>query len=204
MIDSTKSTRIATMALALAFTMPAMAWQRGQGKADNGKGGSKNQSTGVQRGNRHTGDWLRKNMNTPLAQQKQELENSEDFKKLPADRQQQLLQRLNRFNSMSPDQKNRVITHMVWLDHLTPDQKDKAKALHQQFHDLSVDRRQAIRRALYGMRDMNPDERQKNIESPQIKSNFSDHERDIMKGYTSLGFPDQHTDEDTNSPQEDM
>lgn len=143
-------------------------------------------------------------MNTSPAQQRQELEKSDDFKKLSPDKQQQLLNRLNRFNSMTPDQKNRVLNHMEWLEHLPPDKKKEADALHQQFHNLSVDRRQAVRRALFGMKDMNPGERQKNIESQEMKSNFSENERQIIKGYTQLGFPDQHSEDDGGSPREEM
>lgn len=117
-----------------------------------------------------------------------------------------MLNQLNRFNLMSPDQKNRVLTHMDRFDRLTPEQKQRAEALHQQFHQLNPERRQAIRRALFGMRDMTPDERQQNIESPQMKKDFNDQERNIMRGYTSLGFPDNHAEPDGGggSPQEEM
>jgi hypothetical protein len=178
-----------------------------QGGGGNRRGGGAPPPAGPaqRRPGPHFGDWLRKNMNTPPAQQKQELEKSDEFKKLPPDKQQQLLNRLNRFNSMSPVQKDRVLSHMEWLEHLSPDQKKKASDLHGQFRQLSPDRRQELRRALFNMRDMTPDERQKNIESPQMKQNFSDQERQIMKGYTDLGFPDQHAEDDGGgSPQEQM
>jgi hypothetical protein len=186
------------------MTVPAMGFQRAQGKSNDSKS-SKGSAVRFQGPGPHAGDWLRKNMNTPPAQQKQELEKSDEFKKLPPDKQQQLLNRLNRFNSMSPVQKDRVLSHMEWLEHLSPDQKKKASDLHGQFRQLSPDRRQELRRALFNMRDMTPDERQKNIESPQMKQNFSDQERQIMKGYTDLGFPDQHAEDDGGgSPQEQM
>jgi Protein of unknown function (DUF3106) len=195
------TTKLGTLGLAVAMTMPAMAFQKPQNKSNDSKASGSNSS--VQRGP-HAGDWLRRNMNTPPAQQKQELEKSDDFKKLSPDKQQKLLNRLNRFNSMSPNQKSRVLSHMEWLDNLPPEKKEKADALHLQFHQLSQDRRQAVRRALFGMRDMNPDERQKNIDSQEMKSSFSDNERQIMKGYTALGFPDQHSTDDGGGPQEEM
>ena len=196
-------TQVGTLGLAVALAVPAMGFQRPQGKSSGGKS-STGSTVRFQGPGPHAGDWLRKNMNTPPAQQKQELEKSDEFKKLPPDKQQQLLNRLNRFNSMSPEQKNRVLSHMKWLEHLPPEKKKEADALHQQFHNLSVDRRQAVRRALFGMRDMNQDERQKNIDSPAMKSSFSENERQIIKGYTQLGFPDQHEEEDAGSPQEQM
>lgn len=194
----TRKNQIGALGLAVALSVPAYAFQRPQNKSNdqNQKSSGRFQGPGP-----HAGDWLRKNMNTPPAQQKQELEKSDDFKKLNPAQQQQLLNRLNHFNNMSPDQKNRVLTHMQWLEHLPPDQRQKADALHQQFHSLSPDRRTAVRRGLFSMRDMSPQDRQKTIDSQQMKSNYSDQERQIMKGYTDLGFPDQHAEEEPNSPQ---
>jgi Protein of unknown function (DUF3106) len=198
--------QVGTLVVAMALTVPALGFQRPQGNTGNSKGGT---STGTnvrfQGPGPHSGDWLRRNMNTPPAQQKQELEKSDDFKKLNPEQQQKLLRRLNRFNSMSTEQKSRVLSHMEWLEHLSPDQKKKADVLHEEFHQLPAERRQAIRRALFGMRDMNADQRQKNIESNDMKSTFSDQEREIMKGYTALGFPDKHAEENSGgSPQEEM
>ena len=204
MVDLKRITQLGALSLAVAMTVPAMGFQRPQGKSNDNKS-SKGSTIRFQGPGPHAGDWLRRNMNTPPAQQKQELEKSDDFKKLSPDQQKQLLNRLNRFNSMSPVQKNRVLSHMEWLEHLSPEQKKKASDLHDQFRQLNQDRRQEIRRALFGMRDMSPDERQKNIDSPQMKQNFSDQERQIMRGYTDLGFPDQHAEEDSGgSPQDQM
>jgi hypothetical protein len=197
-------TQVGALSLAVAMSLPAMGFQKPQGNSKESKSNSNGSTVRFQRPGPRAGDWLRRNMNTPPAQQKQELEKSDDFKKLTPEQQQQLLNRLNRFNNMSPSQKNRVLTHMDWLDRLPADQKQKAAALHQQFHELPSDRRQEIRRALFGMRDMSSDERQKKLESPEMKSNFSEQERQIMKGYTSLGFPDQHDDDNGGSPQEQM
>lgn len=206
-------TKFGTLGLAVALTVPAVALQRPQDNKSKGNNQSRgqNQDKSSRSGDGRfqgtgprAGDWLRRNMNTPPAQQKQELEKSDDFKKLPPARQQQLLNQLNQFNNMTPGQKNRWVSHMVWLDNLSPDQRQKADTLHQQFHDLSADRRIAVRKALVGMRDMGPDERQRSIDSPQMRSNYSDHERQIIRGYTELGFPDQHADDGTNNPQEEM
>jgi hypothetical protein len=198
-------TQVGALGLAVAMSLPAMGFQKPQGNSKDSKSNSSNNSTvRFQRPGPRAGDWLRRNMNTPPAQQKQELEKSDDFKKLTPQQQQQLLNRLNRFNNMSPSQKNRVLTHMDWLDRLPADQKEKAAALHQQFHQLPSERRQEIRRALFGMRDLSNDERQKKLDSPEMKSNFSEQERQIMKGYTSLGFPDQHDEDAGGSPQQEM
>jgi len=204
MMDVKRLTQFATLSLAFAVAVPAVGFQRPQGKSNESKS-TKGSNVHFQGPGPRTGDWLRRNMNTPPAQQKQELEKSDEFKKLNPDQQKQLLNRLNRFYCMSPDQKNRVLTHIDKFDRLPPEQKEKASALHQQFHQLTPDRRLAVRRALFGMRDMSVDERQKNIESPQIKSNFSEQERQIMKGYTELGFPDQHVEDDGGgTPQDQM
>lgn len=205
MRDVKRITQFGALGLAIAMTIPAMGFQRPQGKANENNKSNKGPAIRLQGPGPHAGDWLRRNMNTPPSQQQQELEKSDDFKKLNPTQQQQLLRRLNRFNSMSPDQKTRVLNRMEWLEHLPPDQKQKADALHQQFRQMTPERRQAVRRAMFGMRDMSTEERQKNIDSQEMKSNFSEQERNLMKGYTSLGFPDQRPDDDGGgSPQEEM
>src|SRR4051794_13821909 len=167
MIDLKRISQFGAFGLAVAMSLPAMGFQKSQGNSKDNKSNSSNGSTvRFQRPGPRAGDWLRRNMNTPPAQQKQELEKSDDFKRASPQQQQRMLNQLNRFNSMSPDQKNRVLTHMDWLDRLPADQKEKASALHQQFHQLPTERRQEIRRALFGMRDMSNDERQKKLDSP--------------------------------------
>jgi phage-related protein len=202
MVYLKRLSQFGALGLAVAMSVPAMGFQKPSGKSSND---TKSSSTGRFRPGPRAGDWLRRNMNTPPAQQKQELEKSEDFKKLPPQQQQRMLNQLNRFNNMSPEQKNRVLSHIDRFDRLSPEEKERAEALHQQFHQLPTERRQAIRRALFGMRDMNPDERQKSLDSGEMKSNFSEQERQIMKGYTSLGFPDQHAEPDGGgNPQQEM
>src|SRR4051812_40727144 len=118
-------TQIGMLALAAAIATPAMGYQGAQKSTanaqENGRSGSSVRFQGP-----HAGDWLRRNMNTSPAQQKQELEKDDQFKKLPAEKQQQLMNSLNRFNSMTPQQKSRMLSHMEWLEHLPADKKQKA------------------------------------------------------------------------------
>ena len=199
------------LALSVVMTVPAMGFQRQQNRQSQPPQNQNNRpnnppSRDDSRGNFKSGkvgDWLRKNMNTPPAQQKQELESSDDFKKLTPEGQQRVLNRLNRFNAMSPAQKQRTIDHAERVDNMTPEQQEKARGLHLQLHSLNPDRRIAVRRALFEMKDMSAEDRQKKIDSPQMKKEYNDQERQIMKGYTELGIPDQHSEEPQN-PQEEL
>ncbi len=92
----------------------------------------------------HAGNWLRHYKNLPPAEQRRELENDPQFRKLPPHRQAQLQKRLQHFSNLPPQQQERVLNRMETWEHLTQDQKHQARQLFQQFKQLPPDRRQAV------------------------------------------------------------
>jgi Protein of unknown function (DUF3106) len=160
-------------------------WHKFQ-KEDHPNANNPNEAHGSQNQPGHAGDWLRHYKDLPPAQQRRELENDPQFRKLPPHRQAQLQKRLQHFSSLSPQQQERVLNRMETWEHLTQDQKHQARQLFQQFKQLPPDRRQAVNRAIRGMRGLTPEQRDQLIDSDQYKSMFSPQERGLLNGASRL------------------
>ncbi len=134
----------------------------------------------------HAGDWLRRYKDLPPAEQERELQRDPGFRRLPPARQQLLRQRLRHFSSLPPQQQLRMLNRMETWEHLTPAQKAQARQLYGQMRQLPPDRQRAVGTAIHELRGLPPEQREKVIDSPRIRSMFSDHERDMMRGATRL------------------
>ncbi|HMD15327.1 MAG TPA: DUF3106 domain-containing protein [Terriglobales bacterium] len=145
-----------------------------------------NQSHPPQNQPGHAGNWLRRYMDLPPAQQRRALENDPQFRRLSPQRQFQLRQKLQHFSSLPPEQQERVLNRMETWEHLTPNQKQQAHQLFQQFRQLPPDRRQAVNRAIRSMRGLTPEQRDRLINSPQYRNAFSPQERAILGGAAHL------------------
>ena len=75
---------------------------------------------------------------------------------------------------------------METWEHLTQNQKQHARQVFQQFRQLPPDRRQAVNRAIRGMRDLTPEQRDQLINSQQYRNAFSPRERFILGGAAHL------------------
>lgn len=171
---------------ALLFITPAFA-----------QGGGGRRSQGGRPPGPHFGDWLRKNLNTPPAQQQKELENDPKFQKLSPERQQRLKQRLQWFNSLTPDQQQKILQRQEKWEHMTPAQHKQAKALFDRMRAMPDERRNAVRQQMRAFNDMTPDQRDKYTNSDQYKKEFSADERDVMEQW--LKFRDSNTESATPS-----
>lgn len=136
----------------------------------------------------HAGQWLREHEDEPVEQQLKQLESDPKYKQLPPERQQQLRNRLLRFNNLTPQQRDRMLNNLEVIEHMTPQQKQQFQAMSSQLRQLPDDRRRALSGALRQLRDMNPEDRQKAIDSDEYRKNYSDKERDILRGMTDLGL----------------
>jgi hypothetical protein len=136
----------------------------------------------------HSGDWLRQHENLPPEEQKKALQADPQFQKLPKDRQQQLMDRLTRFSALPHEQRDRMLQRMETLEHLSPDQRDKAREMFRSFRDLPQDRRQEMNRAFRDLEQMSPEDRQKTIDSDEYRRNYSDKERELLRGMSDLGL----------------
>lgn len=136
----------------------------------------------------HRGDWLRKYGALPSNQQEQQLKQDPNFRSLPADEQQKLLDRLHSFNSLSPDSKAKLLDRMETYEHLTPAQQQKAQGLFQRYKSLPDDRRSKVSQAYHQLRDLPPDQRSQLLSSDEYRNNFTDDERNLLRGMTDLNI----------------
>lgn len=134
----------------------------------------------------HRGDWLRKYMAAPPSQQEQQLQQDPAFRGLPAEKQKHLLDRLRNFNSQPVDKKEQILNRMETYEHLTPVQQEAAQNMFQRYRNLPTDRRQQVSRAYRRLRGMPPDARAQLLSSDEYRNNFSDDERDLLRGMSDL------------------
>lgn len=136
----------------------------------------------------HMGDWFRRNEALPPDQQLKKLEQNPDFQHLPPDRQQRLRERLQNFNSLPPQQKDRILQRMETYEHLSPEQQQRVHDLFRQYRDLPQDRRQELKHGFQQLEGMTPGERQKMLDSPAYRNNFSEQERGLLRGMSTIGI----------------
>ena len=134
----------------------------------------------------HAGTWLREHENEPVDQQLRQLQSDPKFKQLPPERQQQLRNRLQNFNNLPPQQRNHILERMEIWEHLTPEERQRAQAMNRDFRQLPEDRRRALNSAVRQLREMGPEDRQKALDSDDYRKNFSDKERDLLRGLSDL------------------
>jgi uncharacterized protein DUF3106 len=132
------------------------------------------------------GAWLRRYKDLPPDQQEKALENDPEFKNLPPERQAQLRQRLQQFNSLPPERKDKIVHRMEAFHNKPPQQRQQLRDLTSRMRALPVERHRPMRQALHQLSQMPPDQQQKTLDSPQFKSQFSDDERDILRGLAQL------------------
>lgn len=134
----------------------------------------------------HVGDWLRRYKDLPPDEQERALEKDPAFRRLPPMRQQQLRQRLQHFSSLSPDEQIRMLNRMETWEHLTREQKQQARQIFMEMRELPPGRRFLVRQAIRELRAMPPDVREREIDSDQYRSRFTDHEREMIRGISRL------------------
>ena len=146
----------------------------------------------------HAGDWLRRFGTLPPDKQQQQLEKDPQFKELPPDRQERLRNRLHNFNALPQDQRQRILNRMELFEHMSPEQQDRMKQMFSQFRAMAPDRRHTMVRTLRQLREMSPEERQRTIDSPSFRNNYTDKERELLRGMSTMEEPP----EGDGSPQE--
>jgi Protein of unknown function (DUF3106) len=136
----------------------------------------------------HRGDWLRKYGNLPPSEQEQQLKQDPGFRNLSPDKQSQLLDRLRNFNSQPPQKKAQILDRMETFEHMTPQQQASARNLFQQYHSLPEDQRTKISQAYRRLRGMPPDARNQALNSEEFRNNFTDEQRELLRGMTDLNL----------------
>jgi hypothetical protein len=123
---------------------------------------------------------MEQHRNLPLAQQQRALEDEPGFHGLPAQEQMQLHQRLTQLNNMPPEQRQKVIARTEAMESLPPAQRQQIRNAMAQLGSLPEDRRNAVSRAFHAAVAMPEQQRQAWLNSPQIRSQFNENERDTL------------------------
>jgi Protein of unknown function (DUF3106) len=137
----------------------------------------------------HRGDWLRKYGNLPPNEQEKQLKQEPAFQKLPPDKQNQLLDRLRNFNSQPPEKKQQILDRMETFEHMTSQQQANARNLFERYHNLPEDQRAKVSQAYRRLRGMPPDARNQAMNSEEFRNNFTDEQRELLRGMTDLNLP---------------
>jgi Protein of unknown function (DUF3106) len=133
----------------------------------------------------HFGQWLNQHRDQPLEQQRRDLENDPQFRRLPPQRQQQYVQRLQHFNSLPPQRQEQILRRGEVWEHLTPSQRQDFRNFASQYNSLPSDRRQAVKNAIQALRAMPPQARQRELDSGRF-SQFSPQERQMLRNASNL------------------
>jgi Protein of unknown function (DUF3106) len=137
----------------------------------------------------HRGDWLRKYGSLPPSEQEQKLQSDPAFRNLPPDKQNKLMDRLRNFNNQSPEKKAQILNRMETYEHMTPEQQANARNLFSRYHNLPEDQKSKVSQAYRRLRGMPPSAREELLNSPEFRNNFTDDERDLLKGMADLNMP---------------
>ncbi len=134
----------------------------------------------------HRGDWLRRYMSLPPNEQEQQLQRDPSFRSLPAEKQNHLLDRLRKFNSQPPEKKAQILNRMETFEHMSPAQQQTARSLFGRYHSLPDDQKTKVSQAYRRLRGMPPSARNDLLNSDEFRNNYTDEERDLLRGMTDL------------------
>jgi len=125
----------------------------------------------------HLPVWLDKHSNLTPAQQQQALEKEPGFHELPPQTQQRMRDRLTQLDNMSPEKRSQLLARAEAMEHITPEQRGQVRGAMQQLSALPPASRRAVSRAFRNLRDMTPAQREAYLNSPDIRSQYTDQER---------------------------
>jgi DNA-directed RNA polymerase subunit F len=128
----------------------------------------------------HLAGWMEAHRNMPLADQQRALANEPNFRNLPPQEQQQLHQRLTQLNNMPASQRDKVIEHTEAMERLQPRQRQQVRDAMSQLGSLPEDRQHAVAHAFHQAIAMPEPQRQAWLNSPQVRGQFNDNERDTL------------------------
>jgi hypothetical protein len=77
---------------------------------------------------------------------------------------------------------------METYEHLAPEQQQRVHEMFRQYRGLPQDRRQELKRAFQQLEGMSPDQRQKVLDSSEYRNNFSEQERGLLRGMSTIGI----------------
>jgi hypothetical protein len=142
--------------------------------------------------------WLDKHSNLTPTQQQQALEKEPGFHELPAQTQQRMRDRLAQLDNMSPEKRSQLLARTEAMEHMTPEQRGQVRGAMQQLSALPAASRHAVSRAFRNLRDMTPAQRDSYLNSPDIRSQFTDQERGALASLLAVEPYLPHNQGDSN------
>lgn len=128
----------------------------------------------------HIAQWMAAHRTLSLAEQQNALAAEPGFTRLTPEVQQRMHERLTQLNDMPPEQRQRVIDRTEAMERLTPPQRQEVRGALKELGSLPEDRRRAVARTFRTARDMPEPERQKYLDLPLVRNQFSDAERSTL------------------------
>ena len=123
----------------------------------------------------------------PPDERERVLRNNWRFQQLPKERQDQLLDRMRRFQELSPNERERIEERFSVFRNLTPEQQGKARKVYEEhWSKLEPERRRAIVDEFRILRELPEKEREKRLESEEIKNRFNQQELEVLKQLSKL------------------
>lgn len=143
---------------------------------------SKNRNmTGGKLQGEHLAAWMNHHSTETTIQKLQSLEKEPGFHDLPPQTQQRMRDRLVQLDNMTPERRQQIIDRTEAMEKLSPDQRSQVRTTLAQVAALPPASRRAVQRTFRIVREMAPDQRQAYLNSPDIRSQFTDQERDILQ-----------------------
>jgi hypothetical protein len=134
----------------------------------------------------HLGGWLQSHQGQSFSSQTNSLRQEPGFSNLPQPQQQRLIDRLHQLNTMPPEQRQRTLGRVENMERLSPDRRQAVRSSAQELSAMDPGRKQQVRGAFRALRDMPPAERQQMLNSPEFRSQYSDHERQVLGNLLSV------------------
>ena len=100
--------------------------------------------------------------------------------RLPEERRRKIQEQLDRFDRLPPAQKERLMQQYERFRQLPPERQQAIRKAMQKLQNQPPDRQQAIHQELNRLRAMPASEREEHLNSPDVKSRYNKHEREIL------------------------
>ncbi|HET9088314.1 MAG TPA: DUF3106 domain-containing protein [Acidobacteriaceae bacterium] len=134
----------------------------------------------------HLGQWLEQHRGMSPQEQERALRNEPGFNRLPAAQQKKLLLRLQQLNAMPPQQRQRTLDRIEALERLSPQDRNKIRNVIQEVGKLPPEKRSMMRQAFHTLIPLPQEQRESILNSPEYKSQFSDHQRQLLEVLLSM------------------
>lgn len=134
----------------------------------------------------HLSEWMNAHRHLPLGEQQNALEKEPGFRQLQPQEQQRMHDRLSQLSRMDPQQQQRVLSRTEAMERLAPAQRQQIRGAMQQLGSLPEERRRAVARTFRSLRELPPQQREAYMNSPQLKSEFSEAERGALNGLLNV------------------